>query len=367
MIARRAVLAGTVVAAASAFLPAPAQGAEMIAPVPRTVARRYLRRPGDRVDTTMLPISHLAVSWSGQGEPSLRLRTVSGWGAPRRLSVCRAARDDGDGQRWALITAPGTSGYQLLADDRTDPVSIIELNTTDGPAAMKAARPPAAGVQLAGRNVPARYLSRAGWGADESLRFDAEGNELWPPEYFPVQTLTVHHTATGNDDPDPAATVRAILYFHAVTQGWGDIGYHLLIDEAGTVYEGRYSGPDGWPVFGPSPGSDGRPVMVNAGHVGGYNAGNVGVALLGNLTDRPPTAAAQRSLTAVLAALAGVDRLNPLGATDYVNPISGAQRRVDTISGHRDWLPTECPGTTFYSRLPNLRRAVARLVVRSGP
>ena len=95
------------------------------------------------------------------------------------------------------------------------------------------------------------YLSRAGWGADESLRFEPDGTEKFPPAFFDVQTLTVHHTVTANSDPDPAATVRAIYFFQCITEDFGDIGYHLLIDQAGTVYEGRYSGPDPLPVFGP--------------------------------------------------------------------------------------------------------------------
>jgi N-acetylmuramoyl-L-alanine amidase len=53
-----------------------------------------------------------------------------------------------------------------------------------------------------------------------------------------VQKLIVHHTATQNNDPDPPATIRSIYYYHAVTQGWGDIGYNFLIDEAGNLYEG---------------------------------------------------------------------------------------------------------------------------------
>ena len=34
-------------------------------------------------------------------------------------------------------------------------------------------------------------LSRTDWGADETLRYTADGTEIWPPEYYPVQTLTV--------------------------------------------------------------------------------------------------------------------------------------------------------------------------------
>ncbi len=210
------------------------------------------------------------------------------------------------------------------------------------------------GVGRTGRTAAARFLDRARWGADESLRFDPAGVEIWPAEFFDVQTVTVHHTATGNDDPDPAARVRAIYHNQAVVQGFGDIGYHFLIDERGRVYEGRRSGTG-------IPGFDRAGQMVNAAHVLGFNAGNVGIALLGTLTDRTATRAARVSLTVLLAAVVRWHRLDPLGTVDYVNPISGATATVATIPGHRDWAPTECPGGPMYADLPALRRDVARL------
>jgi hypothetical protein len=213
----------------------------------------------------------------------------------------------------------------------------------------------------AGLRFPFPYLNRAAWGANESWRFAPDGTEIWPAAFYDVQTLTVHHTVTSNNDSNPAATVRAIYYDMAVTDDFGDIGYHLLIDQAGNVYEGRYSGPDRLPVFGPRQVGP-RPSMVNAAHAGGFNAGNVGIALLGDLTSVRPTAAARASLVSVLAALAAATDLDPLGTTDYVNPISEATRTVRTISGHRDWNATACPGNTFYPTLPQLREDVAALM-----
>lgn len=90
--------------------------------------------------------------------------------------------------------------------------------------------------------------SRAAWGANETLRYAADGTEIWPPEYYPVQTLTVHHTDDGSSDPDPAAVVRAIYRNDTVGKGYGDIGYNFLIDKNGLVYEGRWSGTDGVPA-----------------------------------------------------------------------------------------------------------------------
>jgi hypothetical protein len=295
--------------------------------------------------------------------PGVRTRQASGWREWRELHVCDGAPDGrASARRSVLVVTPEALGYEISGRAVAD-VAVTELNTVSGPVRATAA-PARNELRAGGRSAPVRYLSRAGWGADESYRFLPDGTESWPPEFFPVQALTVHHTAGLNDDPDPAATVRAIYYYQAVLLGWGDLGYHALIDERGTVYEGRWSGSDAVPVLGGQPGPDGRLPMVNAGHALGFNAGNIGVALLGDLTGRLPTRAARRGLTAVLALLAALERLDPLGTTDYVNPITGSTATVATVAGHRDWLATECPGNTFYPQLPVVRGDVARLLGR---
>jgi hypothetical protein len=147
--------------------------------------------------------------------------------------------------------------------------------------------------------VQPTVIPRSGWGADESLRFDATGKEIWPPAFYPVQKVIVHHTATQNNDPDPAATIRSIYQYHAVTQGWGDIGYNFLIDEAGRVYEGRYSRQY---APGESPtGEDLSGNGVTAAHTQGYNSGTVGIALLGTLTNQDATPAARSALENLIA------------------------------------------------------------------
>ena len=366
MASRRTVITAaaglTVAAGLTAAGSAMADAAESTPDIPKTLARRGTwSGGGTRVQQTSFGLTHLAVGWTGAGQPGVRVRTRSGWGDWKAVHACHGGKDTSTGTgKWALVTAPGAIGYEIDSAGLAG-LSATELNTVDGPVRAKAA--PADGTLRApGRQAPVRFLSRAAWGADESLRFAADGTETWPPEFFPVQTLTVHHTAGQNNDPDPAATVRAIYYFDTITQGWGDLGYHLLIDEAGNVYEGRVSGTDPVPVFGPALGPDGRPQMVNGAHVLSYNAGNIGVVLLGDFTSQLPTAAAQRSLEAVLAVLVGVERLDPLGTTDYVNPVNGLTKTVDTIPGHRDWAATECPGNTFYPKLPTVRRNAAAIL-----
>jgi N-acetylmuramoyl-L-alanine amidase len=368
---RRVVLSASAAVTAGAALGTVLPGAASAAPTPGGPAAPGTRVAGRaslggrlRVAEGSFPLSHLGLSWQGPAA-QVRLRTARGWGRWRTLHGCTGGRDGSPGAAGGsvVLVAPGGVGYEVWVAGG-GAAHAIELNTVD----TRRSGPPAAArlLRLGNVTVPVPYVSRAGWGADESLRF-VNGVETFPPQYFPVQTLTVHHTAGANDDPDPAATIRAIYYFQAITRGWGDIGYHLMIDEAGRVYEARWSGTDGLPVFGGTPAADGRPQMSNGAHVGGFNAGNVGVCLLGDFTSRLPTAAARRSLTRVLAGLAKVCALDPLGRTDYVNPVSGATRTVDTIPGHRDWAATECPGNLFYPELPALRQDVAAHCDRGVP
>src|SRR5262249_1779150 len=216
---------------------------------------------------------------------------------------------------------------------------------------------------LASTTQPA-VISRAGWGADESLRFDSTGKEIWPPAFYPVQKVIVHHTATQNGDPDPAATIRSIYYYHAITQGWGDIGYNFLIDEAGNVYEGRYSRQY---APGESPtGEDLNGNGVTAAHAQGYNSGTVGIALLGTLTNQDATPAARSALEHLIAWIDSTHGIDPQGSTLYTTPVSGLQATFPNIAGHRDVAATECPGGVFYATLPTIRSDVANVIAASA-
>lgn len=196
-------------------------------------------------------------------------------------------------------------------------------------------------------------VPRAGWGADESLRFDRHGDESWTEQRGAVRGIVLHHTLTPNGERDVPRRLRGIYRFHAVERGWGDIGYHLMIDEAGRVYEGRH---------GTLAAQRRREGVVGA-HTHGFNRGSVGIALLGTLTERAATLPARASLEAVLAQLAAVHGIDPTATVAW--PRSGPVRvAAPTICAHRDLAEVLCPGDAFYATLPELRAAVARRLAR---
>lgn len=185
------------------------------------------------------------------------------------------------------------------------------------------------------------FITRAGWGCDERLRF-RNGVEIWPVEYAPVEKVIIHHTVTQTEEADPAATVRSIYVYHATlvptrsgSFGWGDIGYNLLIDWKGNVYEGRFGGRG----------------AVGA-HTLGYNTGSVGIAFLGTYTTAYFNADSEAAFASTVAS--NFPWIDPFGSSFF------ADKELPNICGHRDCVPTECPGAYGYRQLPNLRDAVAR-------
>lgn len=336
---------------------------------PETLADR--RPVGAGPVVTPFPIDHLGVLWDTPGDaPEHADEEAGSYGAVR-------FRVDGAWTRWqplaedsvavpgqwasALVPAGDAEAYQVRgipAGARAP--RAVALNTTDGRRVEIGRRPAGTTAQAV-----ANCLSRAEWGADESLR-TTSGRETWPAEFQPAQVMSVHHTAGANADPNPAATIRAIYRYHAIDRGWGDIGYQYLIDAQGRVYEGRWSGATSTPCAAGGGGRDfahdADDRLVTGAHTGGWNSGNMGVALLGTFTTTngaEPAAPAVEALTNVLAEFATRHRLDPKAVVSYVNPANGATRTVNRISGHRDWGATDCPGGRLYEDLPAIRDAVA--------
>ena len=351
-----ALVAALLLAGAAPALPTAAGG-------PVRIVARDVTTSVDATRLVALPIraSHVAVHWRGAVDADVTI-ALSGDGVvfarPMRVERDEVGEARGNGETYGAVVAADGARFARLTTDR--PIARLTV------LAIASSAPPQQGfgaTAAAAMSQPA-VIARSGWGADESLRFDAAGNERWIPAFYPVQKLVVHHTAGTNDDPDPAATIRAIYYYHAITQGWGDIGYNFLIDEAGRVYEGRYSRPY---ASGESPtGEDAAGNGVTGAHVQGYNSGTVGVALLGALTSVDATPAARDAVERLLAWKADRHAIDPHGESLYTNPVNGTQKVFANIAGHRDLAATECPGGTFYGTLPALRSAVATRIGGGG-
>jgi hypothetical protein len=187
-------------------------------------------------------------------------------------------------------------------------------------------------------------VSRAQWGADESWR------RRNPSYASNVRYGVLHHTAGNNTytRANAPAVVRGIYHYHARTLGWGDVGYNLLVDRFGTVYEGRAGGVD-------------RGVI--GAHAAGFNTGSFGVGVMGNHDVVDISSAALESVAQVFA---WKYRVHGIDATPGRRIVAN-NRTIDVLAGHRDVGSTACPGRFLYARMPALRTRVASLVDSVGP
>jgi N-acetylmuramoyl-L-alanine amidase len=318
----------------------------------------------DHARTFKAPLmpTHIALHWRGNRDARVRVafRAQDGrFRRPQRVELDDAGEQRPGRETWgAVMVARKVTAVRVYSDRPLSRLTVLWLQDRG---ARVHERPLARSASYAQPAV----LRRADWGADESLRFDSSGNEIWPSAYYPVQKLLVHHTATQNNDPDPPATVRSIYYYHAVTQGWGDIGYNFLIDESGRIYEGRHT--IDYPPGGDPTEENASGYVVTGAHATNFNSGVVGIALLGTLTNQDATPAARQALEQLLAWESDHHGLDPQGTGLYTNPVNGTQKTFPNIAGHRDVAATECPGGVFYATLPSIRSDVAAMLGAGTP
>lgn len=159
--------------------------------------------------------------------------------------------------------------------------------------------------------LPARYVSRAAWGAQR-------------PKEMPVtlaagavDTVVFHYTAaladTRERHDDCAMRVRGVQAFHQRGRGWNDIAYNFLVCRHGYVFEGR--------------GIDAKSAAT-----GDDNHHTIAVCFLG--ADRE----GRDDVTD-----AGREAL--VNVTRYIREQRPSARKV---AGHRDFMPTSCPGDEIY-------------------
>ncbi|MBP8301699.1 MAG: N-acetylmuramoyl-L-alanine amidase, partial [Planctomycetes bacterium] len=166
-----------------------------------------------------------------------------------------------------------------------------------------------------------KILARSAWDAKAADRSNLE------PMVRPSR-LTIHHSAMYFRDTRPAsckAQLQMIQREHMGNRGYGDIGYHYLIDPSGRVWEGRE-------------------MRWQGAHASGdNNIANIGVCLLGNFmrgrSGQGPTPAQVTSMQQLVVSLMARYRFG-----------------ADAIHCHSDFKATECPGPLLESVVTQLAR-----------
>jgi hypothetical protein len=161
-------------------------------------------------------------------------------------------------------------------------------------------------------------ISRTAW-----ARGEPEPTLMNP--MLPVRYVTVHHDGldrleTGTARPTMADRIELYRVGHR-GKGWGDIGYHFVIDRAGAVWQGR-------------------DLRWQGAHVKDRNEGNVGILVMGNFEIQEPTTAQLRSLR---------DHLRAVCAY-YSVPWT-------RVFSHREWpgAQTLCPGRNLQRAFVSIR------------
>lgn len=289
----------------------------------------------DLVSTVEGAAPLVGISWARGSAPSpgttilVRARGDSGWSDWTPIEV-----DDADDPAAAAgTTRVGTDPLWVGSADTVQVrygkgdraavakgrLELVEPGTS--PADQPASAPPATAGAMAARPS---IISRAGWGADESLR------SCGPRYGSTTSALVVHHTAGSNTytTAEVPGIIRGIYAYHATSLGWCDIGYNALVDKYGRIFEGRHGGLD---------------LAVTGAHAGGFNTNTFGVSLLGSYDSVTPSSAALAAFERIFAWRAGtfyvdvtkkVTLTSGSGSSRY--PTVGTPVTLPTIYGHRD-------------------------------
>lgn len=279
------------------------------------------------------PFMAAGLLWRGD-LPSLQMRVRTdgeGWRAWQDVEVEDFTAASGEAASGLLVFEPAREAQIRLTPEvirgpapQLRSLRVVLIDASAGPALP-------AELQIEQLQAP-RVISRAEWGADQ--------RELhWAPSYVPVRKFSLHHTATADGGASPAAALRVIYHYHAISLEWGDIGYNYIVDRLGNIYEGRAGG-----------------LNSVAAHSSGYNEGVDGIALLGTFRDRPPADPMIASVASLIAWRARAQGVDPQGSGVL------GDRRLPNVFGHRDVNSTDCPGDAAYALLPSIRQRAAALL-----
>ena len=296
------------------------------------------------------PFTMVGLHWRGPGTVEFRTRSLAG-----RWSTWRSAAPEAEDlpDRGSPELA-GTRGWHLGNPYWTGASDRIETRVRGRVAQIRAATiwsAAAGGTETGTLRTPAAasgpaVISRFAWGANTRLER--------PPALAPaVRFVVIHHTAGSNayTRQESAAIVQGIQLYHMAGNGWNDIGYNFLVDKYGQVFEGRAGGAD-------------RPVV--GAHAEGFNAGSVGIGVIGNYSAIGMSRAARTAVAQLIAWRLDVAHVDPVSTLSW--PSGGNSRFprgipvfLRVVGGHRDTGFTDCPGDGAYRTLDAIAGAAARL------
>ncbi|MEO8555938.1 MAG: N-acetylmuramoyl-L-alanine amidase [Actinomycetota bacterium] len=241
-----------------------------------------------------------------------------------------------------------SDGYQVQVSSPsgTSPVDVQVVAVDPGTSPADATAASGEGVPASSASAEASQPtinSRASWGANEALR------NCGPDYMSTVKAVVVHHTVSANGYSSSAvpSMIRGIYAYHTNGLGWCDIGYNVLVDRFGGLWEGRFGGLS-------------RPVMSAA--TGGFNTYTSAISALGNFDTASAPAAMVDAIARWASWKLGVHHVSPVGRTSLVSSggsftpyPAGRVVGLPTIFGHRDSDLTACPGRYLYAQLPTIR------------
>lgn len=138
---------------------------------------------------------------------------------------------------------------------------------------------------------------------------DLEFSEL--SERSNTDMIVIHHTGNPTDDDLSAEEIHT----SHLAQGWAGIGYHFVIRKNGMIERGR-------------------PECAVGSHAYGENSHTIGIHVCGNFEIGTPTGSQIERLALLIANL----------CEDW-----GIPTDRDHIVGHRELMPTACPGTNLFA------------------
>lgn len=154
-----------------------------------------------------------------------------------------------------------------------------------------------------------KLVTRSGW--------KARGPKCSEPVPA-IDALVVHYSASNADEladhANCAGRVRAIQNYHMDSRDYCDIAYNFLFCKHGYIFEGR-----GW--------------ARKAGATGAANSHTVAVCFLGDDT----------------AGRDDVTRAGRVAVADWLRAAEKHYPGAQAVKGHRDFMPTSCPGNELYN------------------